>query len=368
MSLTVRRWSLDEWQSQGAAWDELLAGSANDRLFLSSDWLTTWWKWFGARRGELQLLAVYRGGELVGAAPLYLRRVVRRMLPVRSLQFVGTAWHDPDALISEYLDFVALRGLEPQVRECLLEHLLESGGWSELLIGYARDSGGWLQTLSRTARASGTYGRATEHCVSHQADLAGGFPAYLQRLGQSTRRSLWHLRRRLGDPANVRFEHVGVDELDAAFEEFNELHARRWGASAFTAERLSFHRELTRTLGPRGEVAFSRLRIGGRTVSMLYDLRKAGRQYNLKLAFDPTVERGYSLGLIHLGFAIERAANDGITMYDFLAGPGRLTDFKWHLSQQRESLATLQLLRGQIVRRLYRLHDLRLRRADARQG
>jgi CelD/BcsL family acetyltransferase involved in cellulose biosynthesis len=357
MSLTIRRWSADEWHAQHAAWDELLARSASDRLFLSSGWLTTWWRWFGRSR-ELHVLGVYRGTELVGAAPLYRQTTTRRMMPVRSLQFIGTAWRDPQALISEYMDFIALRGLEREVRGTLLDHLLAEGGWSELLVGYGRDPEAWLSALADSPVAAGTYVRTTEHCVSHQADLSGGFSGYLKQLGQSTRRSLYHLRRRLASPENVQLEHVAAHEMESAFEEFNVLHQRRWGQPAFTRDRLAFHVELARTLEPRGEVAFSRLRVDGHTVSMLYDLRKGSRQYNLKMAFNPDTERRFSLGLIHLGYAMERAANDGIGTYDFLAGPGQRTDFKGHLSQAREPLATVQLVRGSFLPRLYRWYDL----------
>ena len=63
-------------------------------------------------------------------------------------------------------------------------------------------------------------------------------------------------------------------------------------------------------------------------VSVLYDVRKGARQYNIKMGFDPNFSSQVSLGLIHLGYAMERAAERGVASYDFLAGPGRTSDFK----------------------------------------
>lgn len=106
-----------------------------------------------------------------------------------------------------------------------------------------------------------------------------------------------------------------------------------------------------------GELAFSRLRIGSRVVSVLYDLRKGASQYNIKMGFDPALSTQISLGLIHLGLAMEAAADQGIATYDFLAGPGRTNDYKRLLSQRQRQLSSVQMLQGSALAALYRLRD-----------
>jgi CelD/BcsL family acetyltransferase involved in cellulose biosynthesis len=92
-------------------------------------------------------------------------------------------------------------------------------------------------------------------------------------------------------------------------------------------------------------------------VSVLYDIRKPRRQYNIKIGFDPGFSSRVSLGYIHLGFAMEAAANRGIPTYDFLAGPGRTSDFKRLLSQRRRILSSVQMLRGRALSGVFRLRD-----------
>ena len=75
------------------------------------------------------------------------------------------------------------------------------------------------------------------------------------------------------------------------------------------------------------------------------------------MAFDPALSSSLSLGLIHLGYGIEAAAERGITVYDFLAGPGQKSDYKRHLSQGRRELSCLQILRGRVLPPLYRCYD-----------
>ena len=357
-ALTLRRWGVDQWLGNAVAWKALLACSSADPLFLSWEWLTHWWQCYGGSLGRApDILAFYRGEDLVGLAPLYHRRVMRGLLLAHSVQVIGLSWRDSEPLISEYLDVIAAPQDLGAVRHACLRLLLDEPAWTELVIGYSAAGQQWRDAFARLAPARGHYVRELDRSVSYQADLAQGFGPYLRDLGQSTRRSLWNLRRRLTDHGAVNLESVAAGEIDGGFSDLNRLHQLRWNRPAFTGKRLAFHRTLASRLATHAELAFSRLRVGGDVVSVLYDIRKGARQYNIKMAFDPAFSSRVSLGLIHLGYAMENAADHGITSYDFLAGPGRASDYKRHLSQSRRALSCVQMLRGRILPALYRWRD-----------
>ena len=105
----------------------------------------------------------------------------------------------------------------------------------------------------------------------------------------------------------VRLESVAQEDIARGFADLNRLHQLRWRKPAFTGRRLHFHTTLARRLAARGELALSRLRVGAEVVSVLYDIRKGPRQYNIKMAFNPAFSHRVSLGLIHLGYAMEAA-------------------------------------------------------------
>jgi len=357
-ALTLRRWGVDQWLGNAVAWKALLACSSADPLFLSWEWLTHWWQCYGGSLGRApDILAFYRGEDLVGLAPLYHRLVMRGVLLAHSVQVIGLSWRDSEPLISEYLDVIAAPQDLGAVRHACLRLLLDEPAWTELVIGYSAAGQQWRDAFARLAPARGHYVRELDRSVSYQADLAQGFGPYLRDLGQSTRRSLWNLRRRLTDQGAVSLEFVAAGEIDGGFSDLNRLHQLRWKRPAFTGKRLAFHRTLASRLATHAELAFSRLRVGGDVVSVLYDIRKGARQYNIKMAFDPAFSSRVSLGLIHLGYAMENAADHGITSYDFLAGPGRASDYKRHLSQSRRALSCVQMLRGRILPALYRWRD-----------
>jgi GNAT acetyltransferase-like protein len=370
-ALTPRRWGVEEWLGNALAWNRLLACSGADPLFLSWEWLTHWWQCYGGTLGGApEILAFYRGEDLVGLAPLYHRLVMRGGLVLaRSVQMIGLSWRDPEPLISEYLDVIAPPEHLGAVRHACLRVLLDEPSWTELVIGSSAAGEQWRETFARLAPARGHYVRELDRSVSYQADLAQGFGAYLRDLGQSTRRSLWSLRRRLTDHGEVSLEFVAPEEVDSGLSDLNRLHELRWRRPAFTGKRLAFHGTLAGRLTAHTELALSRLRVGGDVVSVLYDIRKGTRQYNIKMAFDPAFSNRVSLGLIHLGYAMEAAADSGVKMYDFLAGPGQRSDYKRHLSQARCALSCVQMLRGRVMPALYRWRDrARQDREHARGG
>jgi len=359
VALTLRRWSVAEWLDNEPVWRRLLARSNADALFLSWEWQTLWWQCFGGGlSAALDIMAFHRGSELVGIAALYRRRVVRRgLVPTNSVQLIGLSWRDPGPMISEYLDVVAAVEETDAVRRACAQVLMQDGTWTEWVIGLTAAGTEWSAALSGLGARERPYVRHVDGMVSYQADLSRGFAAYLRSLGRSTRRSVWSLRRRLAAQGQVRFELLEPEQIDSGFNDLNRLHQLRWQRPAFTGAALQFHSRLARGLTSRGELALSRLRVGGEVVSVLYDIRKGARQYNISLGFNPAFSSKMSLGLVHLGYALEAAADGHVHTYDFLGGSGQRSDYKRHLSQTHSTLSCVQVLRGHLLPSLYRWHD-----------
>src|SRR5256712_13207878 len=90
-------------------WDDLLAASSADCLFLTWEWLHTWWKHLGGRR-RLHLLLARDGRELTAIAPLAQRPpVLPRLLLFPALEFLAT-----ETLGSDHPDVILRRGGEPE--------------------------------------------------------------------------------------------------------------------------------------------------------------------------------------------------------------------------------------------------------------
>src|SRR4051812_6015828 len=106
------------FQDLRSEWNGLLAQSAANTIFLTHEWLTEWWKAYGAA-GELRiLLARDDTGSLLGIAPLRHRTGKRYRLTRPVLAMAGDGSAD-----SDYLDFIIRAGDEVSVMSAFLEAL-----------------------------------------------------------------------------------------------------------------------------------------------------------------------------------------------------------------------------------------------------
>jgi len=108
-------------------WDDLLARSENNVLFMTHEWVTCWWQHFGRprsllSRAELFVLTVRRHGRLCAVAPLMVE--VERFVGIsaRIVRFVGQG-------MSDYVDFLLAEDRDALL-EAIVQHLISrSAAW-----------------------------------------------------------------------------------------------------------------------------------------------------------------------------------------------------------------------------------------------
>ncbi|AMN47452.1 hypothetical protein ACG33_10145 [Steroidobacter denitrificans] len=355
----VERWSEVDWLASDKEYHRIMSASNADPLFNSWMWTTLWWRIFGSKlEAKLCVLAIYCKDMLVGIAPFYCRSESRKVFfPTTTVQLVGMSWRNPDVQLSEYLDIVATKDAYLGVQKACIKYIKELYAHPEIIIVSTRAPNMWVEALEHRFGCA-SYTRSVDASISYQADIDGGFSVYLSNISASARRSLLNLRRRLERHGRVEFLFINTrEEALHALHELNLLHATRWGSPAFSGERLEFHSNFILAAMKRGILRMSRLLVGGRPISILYDVRIEKRQYNLQMGFDQTFDNKLSLGLLHLGFSIEDAAHDGVKIYDFLAGEGKKADYKQRLSQASIELRSVQHVDGKVRSCLYRAYD-----------
>ena len=331
-------------------WTALLAASSADGIFLTWEWLWTWWRHFGRGR-RLALLTVRREGELIAVAPLALgMRRTHRLVPFRALEFLGTG-----SVGSDYLDIAARRGDEVEALNAVARHL---GGQPFAL---ELRQLGWP---SRTASALGE--RLAQHgwsCAERRddvcpyIDLAGhSWSSYLGSLDGHHRNSFKRRLKHLMTTFDMRLEHVSTEEgRSAALTTIIDLHQRRWrergGSTAFDDPALvAFHEEFTRRAAERGWLRLLVMRLGGAPAAAVYGLRYGGTHYFYQTGFDPQFAR-LGVGQVVVGLSIQAAIEDGAREYDFLHGDER---YKFDWAHQARALGRLQgyphTVRGELHR------------------
>src|SRR5712691_2704128 len=251
-------------------WDDLLAASPASCLFLTWEWLYTWWKHLAGPR-RLRLLLVRDGRQLVAIAPLTRRPpVFSRLRPFAALEFLGTG-----IVGSDYLDVIVHRGSERQAGEALADALTDVPSVIEFA-QVKRESSFAGELVRRLGqRGWGIQETATVPCPV--IDLAGySWESYLLSLGPAHfRKRLQSLEKRF----DVRLDLVQTEEeRREALGILVKLHTRRWqeqgGSGVFaTPALLAFFDEVSQVALKRGWLRLFVLRLNNAPAAVLHGYR-----------------------------------------------------------------------------------------------
>jgi CelD/BcsL family acetyltransferase involved in cellulose biosynthesis len=360
MRIRVNRLSETDFAEIREAWNGLLAQSYADRLFLSWEWQYRWWRCWGDLLADdlLLLAATDDQGDLIGLAPLFVsRNRVKKIFPVQRIQFIGNDWRGAGTVRTEYLDFIARKDIHLDVVEAFLGYITENVDFSELVVCDIDTASGTFGFLKDLAGEYGFMCRYSDGDVGNRIRLNGDFREYLSSLGGSTRASLYNQRKHLGARNDTQIRYADEKNFDEYLAVLNRLHEKRWNKALFSDVQLKFHLEICERFAAGGDLRLSVIFAEDRPVSALYDIRQGDSEYYLQSGFDPSFHKKLSLGLIHLGYAIEKAFEDGVTWFDLLVGAGQKTHYKSRLAKSERSVCALQLVKGLKMKSLYYAYD-----------
>jgi len=320
-------------------WNELLESSDADCLFLTWEWLHTWWKHLAHHR-RLFIVVVRSNATLVAVAPLALTvpRGVGVLAPP-SLEFLGTG-----VVGSDYLDVIVRRGAEREAFEVLATYLARER--AVLRLAQCRARGSAVEALADVLRYNGwcESRRTTEACpfirlVGHSWD------SYLASLGSEHRYNFQRRLRNATKNLNVRFEQArSADQRRDALARLMTLHEMRWnargGSEAFDTPALRrFHEEFSQLALESRWLRLFVLWLNEEPAAALYGFHYNHVFYFYQSGFDPRHQK-HSTGLVAMGLAIKSAIEEGAQEYDLLHGREA---YKFHWARDVRELDRLEL-------------------------
>lgn len=320
-------------------WNELLQSSSSDCLFLTWEWLYTWWSHLSRDR-KLHIIRIKSGDTLIAIAPLALRpRRFLRLLPFRVLEFLGTGH-----VGSDYLNLLIRDGYEEDALRAISGSLTERKLILEL--SQVERTSRHIIDLALQLRLLGWSAARTTIDFCPYVRLAGHtWESYLDSLGKSHRANFRRRLRKLDKEFDVRFEQAGTEEQRRkALNILVSLHHKRWqdrgGSDALHRQQLvEFHEQFSRTALERGWLRLYVLYLNERPAASLYGFVYNGRFYFYQSGFDPGYGK-YSVGLVLMGLAIKSAAEEGVEEYDMLHGH---EEYKYLWARDERELVRLEL-------------------------
>jgi len=320
-------------------WRDLLEACPSDCIFLSWEWLYTWWLHLPGER-KIHIITVRQGGLLIGLAPLALRpAVMRRLMPWRVLEFLASG-----SVGSDYLGFLIRPGHEETAVREITACLDRSSRMLELV--RIEKSSVQMAEISRQLQASGwrSSGMTTNYCP--YSILSGHtWESYLDSLHANHRANVGKMLRRLHKDFDVSLQVAATEsERQWAMDVFIRLHLRRWsekgGSTALNRQELiDFHQAFSKISLEQGWLRLYTLSLDGVPVCSLYVFKYGDAHYHYQSAFDPEY-RKYSLGTIIVALAIKAAIDDGAVEFDFLHDN---ETYKYLWARQERELIRLEL-------------------------
>lgn len=286
-------------------WDRLAVG--DDAPFSRHCWFTTWWDAFGEGRA-LRVCAVWDGGELVAALPLFLEGGRLR------------------ALANEHTPAFRPLARDPAARARLAEAVLAKGEQLEIAALPADEPA--VRSFVAAVGAGGARSVIEPDYTSPLTDTTGSFADYRERM-KGGWRELERRGRKLRREHDVQEALVETPaELEPVLDEGLELEGAGWKARAGTAmladrSTAHFYRTMSGAFQAAGELRLSTLRVDGRLAAFDLALLRRGRYFLLKTAYDEAL-RSLAPGLVLRRSVIERCFELGLEAHEFL-GP----DMQW---------------------------------------
>ena len=301
-------------------WSELHAVLPAANVFMSHEWLHTWWKAY-APPAALAIVLVEQHGHLIALAPMMIEQQVCAGVPHRVLHFIGDGTSETD-----HIDFL----IEPSAAARATPPLLDALAalpWDVAAFNAMPDSSPNLARLKDwIARNRWFVSEQSVPCSVRR--LPATFDQLLAELPARLRTGVRSTRRRLEQGHRVEFGlHERPDEIDEALTSLFANHTSRWqgkGKSGVfdNARKRSFYYQLTPRLLERGWLRFFYLKLDGRIVAQQYCFAVDGTVMLLQEGFDFAHAKD-NVGNALRACVFEHLIASDAHCYDFLAGTSR---------------------------------------------
>lgn len=307
-------------------WTALLAGAGQMPVFLTWEWISTWWRHYGRQDGLWVLTAHDPDGRLAAIAPWMCARQHLGDLGPRQICFIGSGLVCPS-----HLCLIARSGDQEPACAAFLAYLDQHRReWDVLNLEAVAPH--WA-VVAHLAEQPGHVLKRPDLTCPYVA-LPGAWETYQSKLKKKLRRNLkyFHSLLEREHPGQAVFGQVtGAAELAAAMDAMIAMLQKRRDDSSFNDPRLAaFHREIASLGLAKGWLRFYQLQVGGQPIAALYCFRYGEVVYAYQIGFDLAWAR-YSPGRLLIGYALEQSIREGAREFDWLRGEH---DYKFEWTDQ----------------------------------
>lgn len=304
-------------------WDSLLRQSETNSIFQTWRYLSLWWKHFGSK-SELAILTARREGELLGIAPLQIRR--GKSGPRKHLLhlcFLGSLAPAEGLLF----DFIVRKGEEIPVMEAFFaaSSPLFSLHWDLLYLPFPPSQSPCIAALRNAAGPLHARLREIPQEDSPLIEFRPSWEDFLATLSCKFRGNLRTAIRGLQEKVGAEEIRAGRDMSVAAMHEaLTSFSSARWKderKTPLSPEFLGFERDLLETFHRDGLLEFYGWRKGEVMISLNCCFAHNSLLWGYQMGWNPEFAR-HSPGQVAMASVVRHGIEQGFRGLNMLLGGG----------------------------------------------
>ncbi|KAG1682795.1 hypothetical protein GQR58_010582 [Nymphon striatum] len=359
----------EEFKSLKQSWNKLNNKSHNGTIFISWEWLYTWWEIYkndGDRK--LYILCCHdHKHELIGIAPFQQIYNPKRYFPSnQQILFIGTGETDGSQVFGEYMDLLIKPGHESSVINVFSEFLYKrKSTWDGLKFQQLLNNS-HLSKLFKN-QPNKIISKVTPYGVRTIIELPETYSKYLMSLRKKMRNNITRTFSRLESEQKFTFEHITKSkDIERSIATLAELNRGRRGdlnqSSVFQYKNFeNFHKLLSKRLLPLNSVRLCILRFDNLPVAALYSFLDGNTLHVYQSGFVKEHGHRYSLLTTMLTQEISSSIDDeAIDYFNFMFSESEDT-YKHRYSSETDPMYNLSFDKKGMKHSLYVLLHKKLK-------
>ncbi len=303
-------------------WKRLLQDSASTSVYLTWQYVSTWWQTYGAAYNLRIIVARDSGQKIVGIAPMIVGKGdsgPSRFL--RCLSFIGTLGDTG----SEFVDFIIAPELERELVPMFWNYFHDEleKEWDVLTLRQIPAESANLQRLLRHVSKRHGVTLRIDTTPSPYLELPQSWDQLLRSKSQNFRSSFKRHWNRLHKNHRVSELVAGEDlSLECAMEHLFALNRNRWGTNATTFNSSQFfdhHLKIAQSFSESGWLYFRLWSVDEKIAAARFDFIFHDKLWNILGGWDADFAK-YSIGRIAIAKQLAWCIENGVWEYDFLGG------------------------------------------------
>jgi hypothetical protein len=342
----------------GPIWDDIndlvLKYVAN--IFLTKEWLKTWWECFGANNELLFICALDQNDSLKGFAPLKISKSsFYGLFYYRIVGFIGTGGPS----LPDHLQFVSVPEYRKELFHSVINFLHSNFTFYDVISFSSIDGNSKFATefeqLDLNLQDITIIG---EPCPYFSLPVS--YQEFLSTKSAKTRRNIKKAKKRIEKEFNVNLHYITKnDEINEAFKVAALLHEKslmenKKEGSFRKPGFLEFHKRFAKLLLKKGHLIFVILYLDNQPVAFRYGFNLNDKYYDYLTGYDPYYKK-WSPGVAIMNYIIADLIRRKTKEYDLLRGGYR---YKYHWADKQRASLTKNIYNKSLKGNIIYIHDM----------